>query len=46
MGIRPDPLPRIFNPFLTTKTGNWGTSLGPSQPHEIVNVIDEISVGD
>ena len=43
MGIRPDPLPRIFNPFFTTKTGHWGTSLGPSLPREIVKKHGERS---
>ena len=44
-GHPPGPPPRIFNPFFTTKTGHWGTSLGPSQPHEIVkNTRGEIIV--
>jgi len=35
-GIPPDVLPRIFNPFFTTKPAGAGTGLGLSISHDIV----------
>lgn len=35
-GIPPEVLPRIFNPFFTTRTGNQGAGLGLSLTHDIV----------
>jgi two-component system sensor histidine kinase HydH len=50
LGIRPDHLPTIFNPFFTTKTD--GTGLGLSIVHKIleqhraqVDVISEAGQG-
>ena len=35
-GIPAEVLPRIFNPFFTTRSGNRGTGLGLSLTHDIV----------
>lgn len=38
-GIPPDVLPRIFDPFYTTKLGSGGSGLGLSITHNIVTAI-------
>lgn len=35
-GIAPDELPKIFNPFYTTKPAGAGTGLGLSLSHEVI----------
>ena len=36
VGMSPDVMSRIFNPFFTTKAGNRHTGLGMTLSHEIV----------
>jgi signal transduction histidine kinase len=36
VGIEPELLPRVMNPFTTTKSSKDGTGLGLSISHEIV----------